>query len=60
MRAAAGLTEFANASGRKWPVNPILRFAFAPDKLTLSAAMEVSDGTCRGSASVDLDVAPAP
>src|SRR6516164_4435438 len=57
MRAVTGLTEFAKASGRKWPVNPILRFAFAADKLTLSTALEVSDGTCRGSASVDVDVA---
>jgi DNA polymerase-3 subunit beta len=57
MRAVAGLTEFAKASGRKWPASPILRFAFAADKLTLSTAMEVSDGACRGSASVDVDVA---
>jgi hypothetical protein len=45
----------AKASGRKWPASPILRFAFA-DKLTLSTAMEVPDGACRGSASVDVDV----
>jgi hypothetical protein len=57
MRAVAGLTEFAKASGRKWPASPILRFAFAADKLTLSTAMEVPDGTCRGSASVDVSVA---
>jgi DNA polymerase-3 subunit beta len=57
MRAVAGLTEFAKASGGKWPASPILRFAFAADKLTLSTAMEVPDGACRGSASVDLDVA---
>jgi DNA polymerase-3 subunit beta len=56
MRAVAGLTEFAKASGRKWPDSPILRFAFAADKLTLSTAMEVPDGACRGSASVDVDV----
>jgi DNA polymerase-3 subunit beta len=56
MRAVAGLTEFAKASGRKWPVSPILRFAFTTDKL-LSTAMELPDGTCRGSASVDVDVA---
>jgi DNA polymerase-3 subunit beta len=57
LRAVTGLTEFAKASGRKWPASPILPFAFAADKLTLSAAMEVSDGTCRGSASVDVNVA---
>jgi DNA polymerase-3 subunit beta len=57
MRAVAGLTEFAKASGRKWPASPILRFAFAADKLTLSTAMEVPDGACRGSASVEVDVA---
>ena len=56
MRAVAGLTEFAKASGAKWPVNPILRFAFTPDKLTVSAVMEDSGGACRGSASVDVDV----
>src|SRR5262249_44430166 len=42
MRAVAGLTDFAKASGRKWPASPILRFAFAADKLTLSAVMEDS------------------
>ena len=57
IRAVAGLTEFAKASGRKWPASPILRFAFAADKLTLSTAMEVPDGTCRGLASVDVEVA---
>jgi DNA polymerase-3 subunit beta len=57
MRAVAGLTEFAKASGRKWPASPILRFAFSPDKLTLSTAMEDSGAACRGSASVDVDVA---
>src|SRR5215470_9832268 len=57
MRAVAGLTEFAKASGRKWPASSILRFAFAADKLTVSAAMELPDGACRGSASVDLSVA---
>ena len=57
MRAVAGLTEFAKASGRKWPASPILRFAFAADKLTLSTVMEDSGSACRGSASVDLDVA---
>jgi DNA polymerase-3 subunit beta len=57
MRAVAGLTEFAKASGRKWPASPILRFAFAADKLTLSAVMEDSGAACRGSASVDVDVA---
>jgi DNA polymerase-3 subunit beta len=57
MRAVAGLTEFAKASGRKWPAGPVLRFTFAADKLTLSTAMEVPDGACRGSASVDVDVA---
>jgi DNA polymerase-3 subunit beta len=57
MRAVAGLTEFAKASGRKWPASPILRLAFAADKLSLSTAMELPDGACRGSASVDLSVA---
>jgi DNA polymerase-3 subunit beta len=57
MRAVAGLTEFAKASGREWPASPILRFAFAADKLTLSAVMEDCGAACRGSASVDLDVA---
>jgi len=57
MRAVAGLTEFAKASGRKWPASPILRFAFSPDKLTVSAVMEDCDHACRGSASVDVDVA---
>ena len=57
MRAVASLTAFAKASARKWPVSPILRFAFAADKLTLSTAMELPDGACRGAASVDVDVA---
>jgi DNA polymerase-3 subunit beta len=56
MRAVVGLTEFAKASGRKWPASPILRFAFAADKLTLSTAMEVPDGARRGSASVEVSV----
>jgi DNA polymerase-3 subunit beta len=56
MRAVAGLTEFAKPSGRKWPASPILRFAFAADKLTLSAVMEDSGAACHGSASVDVDV----
>jgi DNA polymerase-3 subunit beta len=38
MRAVTGLTEFAKASGRKWPASPILRVAFAADILTLSTA----------------------
>jgi hypothetical protein len=57
MRAVAGLTEFAKASGRRWPASPILRFAFAADKLTLSAVMEDSGAACRGSASADLSIA---
>jgi DNA polymerase-3 subunit beta len=57
MRAVAGLTEFAKASDRKWPASPILRFAFTADKLTLSAVMEDCGAACRGSASVDVDVA---
>jgi DNA polymerase-3 subunit beta len=57
MRAVTGLTEFGKASGRKWPDSPILRFALAADKLTLSTAMEVPDGACRGLASVDVGVA---
>src|SRR5215831_72259 len=57
MRAVAGLTEFAKASERKWPASPVLRFAFAAEKLTVSAVMEDSGSACRGSASVDLDVA---
>jgi DNA polymerase-3 subunit beta len=51
-RAVTGLTEFAKASGRKWPASPILRF-----ELTLSTTMEVPEGACRGSASVDVNVA---
>jgi DNA polymerase-3 subunit beta len=57
LRAVAGLTEFAKASERKWPASLILRFAFAADKLALSAVMEDSGSACRGSASVDVDVA---
>jgi hypothetical protein len=58
LRAVTGLTEFANASGRKWPDSPVLRFAFvdatdaAGKLLTLSTTMEVLGGACRGSASV--------
>jgi DNA polymerase III sliding clamp (beta) subunit (PCNA family) len=47
MRAVAGLTEFAKASDRKWPASPILRFAFAPDKLIVSAVMEDCGGAPR-------------
>jgi DNA polymerase-3 subunit beta len=57
MRAVAGLTEFAKASGRKWPASPVLQFAFSPDKLTVSAVMEDSGPACRGSGSVDLEIA---
>jgi DNA polymerase-3 subunit beta len=56
-QAVTGLTEFAKASGRKWPASPILRFAFAADKLSVSAVREGSGAACRGSASVDVDVA---
>ena len=48
MRAVAGLTEFAKASGTKWPVSPTLRFAFAGDKLTVSAAFEACGSACLG------------
>jgi DNA polymerase-3 subunit beta len=57
MRAVGGLTEFAKASGAKWPIHPVLRFTFTPDKPTVSAVMEDSSAAFRGAASVDVDVA---
>lgn len=56
LRAVAGLTEFAKASGRKWPVHPVLRFAFAGDRLTVSAAFEACESAC-GSGSVTVQIA---
>ena len=56
MRAVAGLTEFAKASGRKWPVNPVLRFSFDADKLTVSAAFDGCDSAC-GSGAVTVQIA---
>jgi hypothetical protein len=57
MRAVAGLTEFAKASGTKWPVAPILRFAFAGDKLTVSAAFDDASSDTTGCASVTVKIA---
>jgi hypothetical protein len=59
MRAVAAATEFGNASGRKWPVAPILRFAFAGDKLTISTAFEDATSVAIGSASVTVKIAAA-
>ena len=56
IRAVAAVTAFAKASGVKWQVAPILRFAFAGGKLTVSGAIVGCGAGCRGSASVDLDV----
>jgi DNA polymerase-3 subunit beta len=56
MQAVAAATAFAKASGAKWSVSPILRFAFTTDKLTVSAALEGNSSACRGSASVAFDV----
>jgi len=51
VQAVAAVTAFAKASGVKWRATPILRFAFAGDKLTVSG---VIDG---GTASAAVDVA---
>jgi hypothetical protein len=56
MHAVAAVTAFAKASGVKWRATPILRFAFAGDRLTVSAAIEGCGSAC-GSASVAVDVA---
>ena len=56
IRAVAAVTAFAKASGVKWQVAPILRFAFAGGKLTVSGAIVGCGAGRRGSASVDLDV----
>jgi DNA polymerase-3 subunit beta len=55
LRAVTGLTDFAKASGRKWPASPVLQFAFAGDKLTVSAAFEACASVC-GSASVAVQI----
>jgi DNA polymerase-3 subunit beta len=64
MQAVAAVTAFGQVSGERWPDGPALRFAFTPEKLSVSAAMEGSGSACRGSASVVVDVAastmPAP
>jgi DNA polymerase-3 subunit beta len=51
LRAVAAVTAFAKAAEAKWPIAPVLRFAFAGDKLVISSAIE------GGSASVTVDVA---
>jgi DNA polymerase III subunit beta len=57
IHAVAAVTAFAKASGVKRHVTPILRFAFAGDKLTISGVIEGCGSACRGSASVAVDVA---
>jgi DNA polymerase-3 subunit beta len=57
MGAVAAVTAFAKASGVKWRNTPTLRFAFAGDKLTVSATVSGCGSACRGSASVAIDVA---
>jgi DNA polymerase-3 subunit beta len=57
MRAVAAVTAFARASRVKWRLSPILRFAFASDKLTISTVIEGGGLACRGNASVAVDVA---
>jgi len=51
------VTAFVKASGVKWRATPILRFAFAGEKLTVSGVIEGSASACRGSASVAVDIA---
>jgi DNA polymerase III subunit beta len=57
IQAVAAVTAFAKAFGTKWHVTPILRFAFAGGKLTVSAAIGGCGLACGGSASVAVDVA---
>jgi DNA polymerase-3 subunit beta len=57
LHAVAAVTAFAKVSGVKWRSTPTLRFAFAGDKLTVSAAIEGCGSACKGSASVAVDVA---
>jgi DNA polymerase-3 subunit beta len=56
MQAVAAVTAFAKASGVKRHVTPILRFAFAGEKLTVSAAIEGCGSACHGTASVAVEV----
>jgi DNA polymerase-3 subunit beta len=54
MRAVGAATAFTEASEAK---RPALRFAFAGDKLNISAAIEGTVSDYRGSASVSVDIA---
>jgi DNA polymerase-3 subunit beta len=55
-QAVAAVTAFAKASGVKWRAAPILRFAFAGEKLTVSVAIEGCGSACHGTASVAVEV----